>query len=655
MGLDPRVRVAGLIVCCIVFALLANACGGDSTGPAHEQAPAPPADTTTVQDTASHDTTSTETVTASAADVNAAATALYDHLAQGADVTDDVTAILNAFVPVLGAGDTTEMKARVAAREPVVLDVQAQLVAQSYHDNKVYDLDNFLTAMADGGVTAESPAGPLTRDYLTQTLAPLVSQQTYTAYDIVPAFVLALGRARAAHHAAGGTDPVWGDNRLDPLQAMLLLYAFDFSESSGGSGRTVAGSTPRLDVRDPGAMTHAGAPRIVARTPMADVSTGLPSFGASTPFGNNTLLGGATNPGDDEGNPSTLGICDEILIDGYQFDLIASPLDVWHKDAAHPEHVDHTDVTAFVSFNFTPTQEQEIYLGFNQCTIPPSGPLFDKDVLFTADDPLPAHGQLSQPLKPTDGSGEATVTFQTIGETVPKGLELQEAPAESGTVTASITTVNPRFPTLAILSGQGVYDNVITTVLLTVHHYEFPDTLLMHIETSISGSTDDLVWDGSAHADLTLTLIPPEHRSVMLYQGDGPAVFDSYSETVPGAACAYSVTTTSGRLRGYILPDTDAAVPLASVAGDPNTDDVPFETINCAPAPPVKVPFSQLWLDWLLLHAPVPPSTMPLKGWTIVSPGVLQLQFDGTPALPETDPPITVTEQTTVTLRVPHP
>lgn len=74
-----------------------------------------------------------------------------------------------------------------------------------------------------------------------------------------------------------------------------------------------------------------------------------------------------------------------------------------------------------------------------------------------------------------------------------------------------------------------------------------------------------------------------------------------------------------------------------------------------SPSPPGKVPFSQVWLDWMLPHAPVSPSTMPLKGWTIASPGVLQLQFDGTPVLPETDPPITVTEQTTVTLRVPHP
>lgn len=629
----------GVLLLGLCTAAVLAACGGDSTGPGDLHHQPPPGDTTATDTTPPSDTGSShDTATVSAAIVNSMADSLYARLAQGADVTPDIAALLGSLAPVLHAGDTASLSTRLAAGQPVVLDFQATLVAQAYHANTGYGLDNFFAAMADAGVTAQDPAGPLTRDYLTAKLAPLVSQQAYTAHDIVPAIVLALGHARARRSTAGVTDDVWGDDHLDPLQAMLLMYAFDFSASDGAAARTVANRQQSLHAR-----------RLAVS---AQSVSELPSFGDGAAFDDASLIAPLVNTSVDPADAPSLGVCDEVLLDGYQFDVLLSALNVWHRDAAHPDHPSASDVTATVGYYYTPSSAERLSLTMLGCQIPTPGPIVGKTVFWTSDDPLPEHGALSAAQSTTDASGNAVVTFQAVDESVPAGLQLREAPTTSGTITAQLPTINPRFPLLALVEGHAVYDTLLTTAVLTVHHYAFPDTLQLHVETSLASNDPSDVWNGTAHLDMPLVLNPP--GAPFLYSGAGPAILDSYTNsTAESAGC--SVSTPNGLLAGSVFPDTGSVQePLVMVTQPEQQADAPSETWTCGALPPQTFGVDLLWSTWTLLHQPTSPGQMPLSGWTTVSPGVLELQFDGTFVVPDSDPAQTIDEQTTVTLRVPN-
>ena len=158
-------------------------------------------------------------------DLEAAGSELYVAVAEGREVSMHLTEIFSIFdMPVLGNANAVEIDARRTNNEPFVLDVQLQAMVKGYENGSLVTLKSFCAAFAEAGVRIAD--GPLTEAYLTNSLAPLVGKPTIEPKELLPALVLAIGHARAVQVDGMISNPVWGDDYLDPLQFILLSYAF---------------------------------------------------------------------------------------------------------------------------------------------------------------------------------------------------------------------------------------------------------------------------------------------------------------------------------------------------------------------------------------------------------------------------------------------
>lgn len=550
----------GAVVCVVLT--LAAACGGDSgTGPTQPVQPppdttSPPDSTTPPADTGS----SQDTVTISAARVDGAADKLYATLAAGQDPSDQVTAILQSLLPVLGAADSTTLDSLLAVGFPVATDFEVNLVTQGLRDGDMVSLDNFVASAAAAGATAEDPAGPLTRDYLTTKFAPLASQQTYTSADIVPALVLALGRARAQSSATGVTDPVWGDDQLDALQTMLLLYAVDFSGAAETSS-DLRSTAPRPRADRVAAMRSTvlaqGLPEPVPLGPggkFAINSWALSKVGKWIKF----PLGyfGSTRA----------AICASVLLYSYQFRTSESADELWHHDPSHPDRTYQSQLNTTLIFDFVPNTFGKWVLKAIDCPVPPPGPVAGKTVHWDIDDTLQIHGSLQRDEATTDANGQASTTYETIPELVPEAMWDLDPKFAVGIWNVRATGLIPMWVNLE--RTVDLLANPTDTIggSMVINYHRLPTAFDVTFHDSISsrqteqGGTD---FDIAVHGTGQVVLTDSVH---LAYQGQISVGYDTFTiSTVDPGGCQKesAASTTPGQMLGLITRDT------ATVASSP--------------------------------------------------------------------------------------
>jgi hypothetical protein len=579
MTLAPRHALWGWMLCAAL--VLASACGGDSgTGPnLHDQ---PPVDTTSQHDTTTPADTgsSADTVTVSATTVNAAAVELYAMLATGQDASGAVTGVLQSFMPVLGAADSTVLDSLLAVGFPVATDFEVQLVAQALRDGDMVSLDNFIGAAAAAGATAEDPAGPLTREYLTAKFAPRVDQQTYTSGDIVPAMVLALGRARAQLSSEGLTDPVWGDDQLDALQTMLLLYAVDFSGAAEASS----------DVRSAGVPLRAdrvGAAR--AALLAQELSTPAP-LGPGGKFAINTwalshvskwikfplgYIGG-----------TRAAICASVLLYSYKFRASQSQDELWHHDPSKPDHPYQSQLNTTLVFDFVPNTFGKIVLKAIDCPVPPPGPAAGKTVNWEIDDTLQIHGSLTRDEATTDANGQASSTYETVPELVPAAMQELAPKFAVGSWQVHATGLIPMWANLE--RSVDLIANPTDTVIaaMVVNYHQLPTALNVTFHDTISSRQTDpgeTNFDVTVHGTGQLVLTDSTH---LAYQGQVSIGYDNFAVHVVDAGPCDEVSpagTTPGQMLGLTTADSSPDAPSSwnglKISLLPETGD-PMEKIQ---------------------------------------------------------------------------
>ena len=66
-------------------------------------------------------------------------------------------------------------------------------------------------------------------------LKPVLDAEELGRRDLLQALVLCLGQERAARRGEGDSDPIWGDEYLDPLQLLLLHQAIAYAPKVNGT------------------------------------------------------------------------------------------------------------------------------------------------------------------------------------------------------------------------------------------------------------------------------------------------------------------------------------------------------------------------------------------------------------------------------------
>lgn len=553
------------------------------------------------------DTRPSSTGLVTAVDTRAAAKAIYDQVDSGNGFTQgDISTIFATFaIPTVASTNGTQFQANLDAGTPELLDFQAAAIAKEMSGPTLVSISDFVDMLNAKGAHQAGSSTPLTKDYLDKQFAPFVAQQSFQGDALIPAFVLALGRERAARSQAGVTDVVWGDGYLDPLQLNLLLYNMAYAPNVPSEVSLLMASGSILsDLKDLSSdLLPTLGPKLekFAKDYPEKFITGKIKKMLEFPIG--------------KVESAQVSLCASVVLYSYQLSLTTNPKNIYEQGvlANNPYQ---SDINANLSFHFkqdTNSLPKQIGLFLAKCHIPANGPAASKPITWELTQELPDHGSLIRKDPSTDPSGDATATYEAKKTAVP--VELQQVDnlkAALGNIVLKAGNLLPgqsgfvkvvRFVKAAKLTNQlgtGQAD-------LTVGYIPFP-ALHFVFTSNITQSSSPDFWDAQVSADIPLTVV--KEGTEFHYKGSGTLHYDSFTSSPP-EFCGANPPTNNGKI-SIDIPlspaNTHVAVTMAQ-------DTLP--SVVCTVGNTVKT--TTIWAGaWAVLHASdaVGKSGYTFKHWT---------------------------------------
>ncbi len=485
---------------------------------------------------------STSLVTA--VDTRAAAKAIYDQVDSGNGFTQgDISTIFATFaIPTVASTDGAQFQTNLDAGKPELLDFQAAAIAKRMSGPSLVPISDFVAMLNAKGATQAGSTAPLTKDYLDKQFAPFVAQQSFQGDELIPAFVLALGRERAARSPAGVTDVVWGDGYLDPLQLNLLLYNMAYAPNVSSEASVLLASGSVLsDLKDLSSdLLPTLGPKLekfISDYPKKFI-TGKIKKMLEFPIG--------------KVESAQVSLCASVILYSYRLSLTANPKNI-DEQGVLANNPYQSDINANLSFDFKQdvnSLPKQLGLFLAKCSIPANGPADRKPITWELTQELPDHGSLIQKDASTNSSGNATATYEAKQSVVPAELQLVDnlkvalgdivikagnlLPGQSGFVKVV------RFVKSAKLTNQlgtGQADLTVGYIPLPALHFVFT--------SNISQSSAPDFWDAKVSADIPLSVV--KEGTEFHYKGSGTLHYDSFTSSPPDF-CGSSPPTNNGKI-----------------------------------------------------------------------------------------------------------
>jgi hypothetical protein len=556
--------------------------------------------------------------------VAGAARALYDEHADGSALARDVTDVFAALgIPVLT--DAQAISAKRQSGALFAIDAEVAAIADGLERGALVGLDAFVADLAAKGLQTKDPAAPLTRGALTAALAPLAAKENLSRTELLPALVIALGQERARRSAAPHPDPVWGDDRLDPLQHALLYAAIrTLADHPSGSARSTRSA--QLD-----GLGKAGED--------VAVEVVLDFIGRYVGW----PIGAAQN--------LSQAVCAPIYLWGHKLKLELSPDEVYMREPDGPGRPYQSHAQALLVFDLKPYDDairSKIREAAGCGELPEPGPVPGKKIEWTIDEELEPRGSLVDVTTTTGPDGTARATYEADLERVPAPFRASTNQKHvTGTVKASASGILPEFPLLELfeksandlLNGYGV---------LVVNFYQMP-VLYLHFDSTVTGTNvlekgDSLVM----HWKSVIALPPSEKPGAEppLYSA-GAAPFSYHVDYTHGGLICSSLTSFvsfspiegRGNMEAAIVPaGLVETMPLHFKPGlVSETYDVGVLVNGQCTAQPaffqVSIPIS----TWGAMHGSDLSGfalgdrfyLYQFSGWTSPGPGMLRIEFNG--------------------------
>ncbi|RMD82830.1 MAG: hypothetical protein D6815_08205 [Candidatus Dadabacteria bacterium] len=642
-------------------------------------------------------------------DVRSVAAAIYDRVAAGQPLSAaEVAQIFESFsIPAVASSDGATFEGQLTAGKPPLLDFQAAAIGRAMAMQTLMPVDSFLAGVSAAGAAHASNGAPLTAASLGAALLPIALAQSYSADQVLPALVIALGRERAAR--AGGSDPVWGDGMLDPLQVALLLYEIEYSafspaaglqgtqHASAAPGGLATGVPARTRGALPGPEKPEAAPAAGKRArataePNAQLAAGAGTTSrssrpksavrwveaahwASTAEGPERRFGSALptlSPlipkivrgqiGAKIGKlidfpigwTSSIGasICASIVLYSYQMTLDVTPDLITHRRPGENSPYRST-ATAHLEFDFQQdlnSLPKQIALFIGNCNLPPKGPA-RKPVEWRIDGKLPEHGSLVQKDTSTNALGDATATYEAVDELLPKELRAYFLlDSVTGNVWVKATDLMPAWQTFELVVRPLVRGNGGEAVhILQVQFYRAPRlTFVMRSDMHTHFDTgQDYYSTVSTNVHLKP---PPESSGILKYEAKGRSAYDSFRLT-DSLRCSHAL--------GYWGSNNHVTIPLDPGAGPLGVYFFPGNPgeriLHKCPGDKKSVTTDTLfWFTaWMTGHGTPGPNGFLLDGWQgDPNQGVLTRDYSQTRSA---GAGISVTEKTHLELRLQGP
>ena len=342
---------------------------------------------------------------------------IYDALAEGQNLNSYIDGVITAFgVPPLGENDLDLVKERYEQGLPLMFLRQVPQMADAFHNGIYVSLDSFIAAANEQGATQQGSNEPLTREYLTQKFGIYTGKSQYEPGQVLPAFVLALAKERAAHFPPNDPDPLWGDGLLDPLQFTLLLYSVSYSGVGHISSEvpvTASIIPPVKEISFTKGLDRVGHGDPVKKWIVEQIRDGVK--GEVQEIVEVPL---------DPMEASQVSVCASLLLYGHKLEVTTTPNQIYHKDGEKP-WVTQVNVTLtfqddYYSDKKASLLERWIIEDLADCKLPRPGPAAGKSLAFSVTGELIEHGEFDMTASKTNGDGYNFATWRTVPETTPK-------------------------------------------------------------------------------------------------------------------------------------------------------------------------------------------------------------------------------------------
>ena len=377
-----------------------------------------------------------------AADVNAAAAALYACLADGEDPSALLEVLLARFAEVVLIEDDEQLIDELideleTTGVPVFADFHPGVLADGYDKRMMVSAESFFESLETllmpdsdypnilfsklGLMTSEAVWNHINHAIVHELVGfSRVQKEEYEPQEVLPALVYALAKERVGD---AQNDEPWIDGYLDPLQMKLLTYAFLYAATADpDSARSTQGSG------------SSGARSRIA---------GFVGDFLGIPIGYVQALKSCATS--------------STLIYSHEITVTANPDSIWKHQAENSSPPAYeSDPTVEVRFSFTPhTAAHRLFLeALMMAKLPQNGPVPGKPVVWSLRQPLmwrtstdvdlAEYGSLTYQENVTDENGRARATYTAV----------DEIPADQRDVVRAAT--GEVFATVRQLIGPGI-------------------------------------------------------------------------------------------------------------------------------------------------------------------------------------------------------
>lgn len=509
---------------------------------------------------------------------------IYDDVERG-EQESSLLSFVEALDLYPGPIDLTGFAALVDQGEPFILGEQIAAMSKGFEEGILVCVESFVESMREWGVFERSTTNPITKTSFDQIFTGLLARSQYLRKDVIPAFILHLGRERARRSTGYRYDHIWSDGHLDPLQFLLLSYSVLLSGEQFTTTTTTVSSDQHWKAMS------------------------IPSDAAWSEFVQGKIKSGLRDFIRDRisetlGIPLTrsdamkAAIAASVVLYSYSFEMEAhsgSVLNMRYPENPTASDPHETLLTATLNFNFTPRNEFSRAV-VEYCygePIPENGPVSTKPIEWSSEGELDSHGTLHVHSTLTNPSGIVQSTYSTNDEKVPKDLRITELKgAAGGTVEARASELLPhKWRGLAAIARE-VKDIGLAAKYLTVSYHEFPD-MQVSFDTTVNWSMEGFPIESRFISTIPVYLDTTE----TVYMGDGSLYYHRLDYDLE-TECDHSMTKNDGDF--FVVVHVDGEDVLVHV----NSQDPPKERLQiyCEHFPPVDVLLSQGWAGWVVAN-----------------------------------------------------
>jgi hypothetical protein len=324
-------------------------------------------------------------------------------------------------------------------------------MAENYARGELTDVEGFAEGLAEQGVGLAYPfnlGGSLDSNFLGAMLysftagAEAEPEMPMEAGYVLPALVHELGQERAGRFSTEAVDPIWGDDRLDPLQFTLLSFTvFATPAKPAQKTRSLSPASIKFRSNPAGDFIKNAIKDKIKDEAEGQVTSALQDL-VEVPL--------------DKQDAAKVSVCGSLILYGHKVTMTNTPNLLWHA----PKTPNLTQVDLTLTFeddyydNWARAVLGSAVTDLTGCAFPRKGPIEGKSIEWDVSSGLEGHGNYDITQTVTDGDGKAVASWRTVRDDYPPACQVFENQRDAVGATEAVVS--------GLLPGWSTVEKIVT-------------------------------------------------------------------------------------------------------------------------------------------------------------------------------------------------